>query len=997
MSCGHCGCSTLPCDCCVGVEKITPVVADNRAGLDAITYRVGTHGQFFATMQARLASMEVDGFAADGQTVETFQPLRGLTARDTSDASIALLDGWATVADVLSFYEERIANEGYLRTCTERRSVLELARLIGYEPRPGVAASVYLSYTIDPAFADPVTVPQGARSQSLPSGPGELPQSFETSEPLEARAEWNNLQARLTRPQVFHLANSDISFDFLTPVTEFYIADTSSNLRSGDRLLFLFSADKLTESVVRGVASTEVDFAAKRTLVRLQPKSPPPAAPAGPIASRFGFVDRLLVDQRPQVANSLRLPRTLAQGFGTNSFQPDGGVAGIAARAAKFSSLSSADGSSQLLVDFVPKLRDTYYKTWGNANVNDTADPLVGVFVFRMSTAPFGASAQPRPPATVLVYSSDEDSTDWTPDSNEHPDTVWLDQANDSIAPGSYVAIVNDQSDFAVHRATAVVTQPRSSYGISNKSTRITLKDPWRADPQTDIRFLRNTQVYAQSEELTLAEAPIEDAPIEVAPLEDEEGGQIITSIELGGLYRELKAGRWVVLTGERADITAVQGVTVTELLMLSSVTHGFDPTLPGDKTHTTITLATPTAFRYKLGTLKVYGNVVRATHGETRNEVLGNGTGASLQTYALRQPPLTFVSAANAAGAQSTLQVFVNNVEWHEAAALAGLQPKDHSFLARTDDSGVTTVLFGNGVAGARPPTGQQNITTTYRKGIGLPGNIGAQKISLVQTRPLGVKDVINPLAASGGADRETRDQARDNAPLAVMALDRLVSITDYADFTRTFAGIAKAVAVRTTDTLRELVYITIAAAADGVIDVNSDLYRNLTTALVSLGDPSLPIRVVARERIALVLSANIKLAADYQWEPVVSAVRATLLDRFGFEKRALGQAVALSEIIAAIQNVAGVGYVDVDSFGGVPDHIDIDGAHVLATPDDISAAVAAIVNPGLKLSKISTSVHCDSVPAFAGGFDAGSLKAAQLAIFTPAVPQALVLNQIT
>jgi len=50
------------------------------------------------------------------------------------------LDGWATVADVLTFYQERIANESYLRTAIERRSLLELARKIGYELRPGIAA-----------------------------------------------------------------------------------------------------------------------------------------------------------------------------------------------------------------------------------------------------------------------------------------------------------------------------------------------------------------------------------------------------------------------------------------------------------------------------------------------------------------------------------------------------------------------------------------------------------------------------------------------------------------------------------------------------------------------------------------------------------------------------------------------------------------------------------------------------------------------------------------
>ena len=57
------------------------------------------------------------------------------------------------VADVLTFYQERLANESFLRTASERRSILELARLIGYELHPGVAASGFLAFTLDDARA----------------------------------------------------------------------------------------------------------------------------------------------------------------------------------------------------------------------------------------------------------------------------------------------------------------------------------------------------------------------------------------------------------------------------------------------------------------------------------------------------------------------------------------------------------------------------------------------------------------------------------------------------------------------------------------------------------------------------------------------------------------------------------------------------------------------------------------------------------------------------
>src|SRR5262245_27956229 len=109
------------CGCCEGVSVQTPAEINNRPGLSAIIYRVGTHSSFKESMLARLSS---GGLPA----------LEALTTRQDDDSTIALLDAWATVADVLTFYQERIANELYLRTATERRSVIELARLIGYQP-----------------------------------------------------------------------------------------------------------------------------------------------------------------------------------------------------------------------------------------------------------------------------------------------------------------------------------------------------------------------------------------------------------------------------------------------------------------------------------------------------------------------------------------------------------------------------------------------------------------------------------------------------------------------------------------------------------------------------------------------------------------------------------------------------------------------------------------------------------------------------------------------
>src|SRR5437870_1238863 len=151
------------CGCCAGTEIDTPAAKFNRPGLPAIAYRVGRHPDFKATLLARLSDAD-------------FPALAALTTRRDDDYTIALCDAFATMADVLTFYQERIANESYLRTATERISLIELGQLIGYKMRPGVAASTYLAFTVEDAKGAPgqATIDIGTKVQSIP-GPGQLP------------------------------------------------------------------------------------------------------------------------------------------------------------------------------------------------------------------------------------------------------------------------------------------------------------------------------------------------------------------------------------------------------------------------------------------------------------------------------------------------------------------------------------------------------------------------------------------------------------------------------------------------------------------------------------------------------------------------------------------------------------------------------------------------------------------------------------------------------
>ena len=657
------------------------------------------------------------------------------------------------------------------------------------------------------------------------------------------------------------------------------------------------------------------------------------------------------------------------------------------------------DVAPRLITTLRPELRDSLYPAWESRAKNPPA-PLK-VFALRVRASLFGHNAPERllevmdgrviASRAPRVFDSDGEGGFVR---YESPDRVDLDGSYDKILKGTWVVIDTPATHLTsgkrIVAKTGSVDTPlsRAAYGLSGKVTRIALgflDDPggwiklddktlkelepeYEKSPMFDLREIRETRVLAQSEELTLAEAPI------AAPICGDE-------IELGAVYDELEPGRWLIVTGERADVPGVTGLRDGELAMLGAVRQDLDPLVPGDRLHTTLTLAAGgLAHCYRRDTVAVFGNVVKGTHGETRLQVLGGGDGGRpFQRFDLQASPLTYLPAPTPTGAESTLAVRVTEVLWHETGRLPDAAAADRIYVTKTDDDDKTSVTFGDGVHGARLPTGRENIKAVYRTGIGKPGNAKAGQISLLNTRPLGVKSVVNPLRASGGADRDSRDQARANLTIALRALGRLVSVQDYADFTRSFAGIGKASAVRLTDGARQVIHVTIAGVDDIPIDPASDLHQKLLQALVQLGDPYQPIRLAARELELLVIGAGIRVEADYEWDAVEPRLRAALLQTFGFQSREIGQDVPASEVLAAMQGVDGVAYADLDTFGAV------------------SAADSA--NPQERLNQIAIDPPADRVAAALARPDRntpGVILPAQLALLTPDVPDTLLLKEL-
>jgi predicted phage baseplate assembly protein len=909
------------CGCCTGTTAETPVAIENRPGLDAIDFRAGIHPQFKATMLAVL-------------TAARNPALRNLKTRDDDDLTIALLDGWATVADVLSFYSERIANESYLRTATERRSIVELARSIGYELNPGVAASTWLAFTIEDAEGAPgyANIDAGTQVQSIP-GPNEAPQVFETLAPLLGRKEWNLLRPRHAQMPVP-----------LSGQTTLRLQGTTTNLKPGDALLIVDEKRRtdvannnwdfrrvkelaifpnaetpytlVTLDLGLGQAASAIPpaqtkvYALRQRLNLFGHNAPDPrtlqftmAGLSGEYFQGKNFEQRVFTRVDPKVdfnwttghplntaAYSVRWTGVVKTGPAGNyvfsTFSDDGvrlWVNGQLLINQWFNQSSTLwNGSIPLEAGKFYDLRLEYFQDSGAAEVHLSWTEPGGASQIIPADRLFRTELPVEWPGLTLGDISG--AAPGAPIATLH-----LEGTHPAVVPGSWVLVFTPESQ-ELYGVTSVAEDSRSGFTLNAKTTRVDVAgEDLRPNFNERVRAI---SVFAQSEELPWAPEPIHDAL----------SGDQIT---LDQNVLALPADRALLVSG----LSGADGARQVETVIVKRAEETQDGL-------SRLVLAAPLKYAYDPTTTLIYGNTAFATHGETTEEVLGSGdANQPHQRFVLKQTPLTYTPAASASGGESSLAIWVDDVKWREVPTLFGAGPRDRIYVVRIADDGKATVLFGDGRNGARLPTGHENVRAIYRKDIGHEGLLKADQLTLLLTRPLGLKSATNPEATEGAADPQVFADARENAPMTVLTLDRVVSLQDYEDFARNFNGVAKALATWTWNVNSRGVFLTLAGLAGAPIAPDSSLRSDLIKSLKEFGNPLLPIEVRTFTPVSFKLGGTVFVDSDRVPEKVEAAVKEALKAAFSFDARSFGQPVALSEVEAVIQNVPGVAFVDLDA----------------------------------------------------------------------------------
>jgi hypothetical protein len=83
--------------------------------------------------------------------------------RSEADLGLVVAELISAVGDELSYFQDRVAAEGSLPTATQRRSLVSLARLVDYEPRPAVSAATIIQCNV----GAPGAVKAGARISAV--------------------------------------------------------------------------------------------------------------------------------------------------------------------------------------------------------------------------------------------------------------------------------------------------------------------------------------------------------------------------------------------------------------------------------------------------------------------------------------------------------------------------------------------------------------------------------------------------------------------------------------------------------------------------------------------------------------------------------------------------------------------------------------------------------------------------------------------------------------
>lgn len=827
MSCEH-DCTRSP---------VFPRIIFNRPGLKTIDYRVGMYS-------------EMRAFLLD--QIDKRPELAGWTHRGADDPGIALLEGGAITADILTFYQQLYANEAFLRTAKWQESVFELVRLTGYRPAPGVGGLATFAALVK--SEKPIVIP-AAFGFKVKLEDQTQQSEFESS--AEVTAYQHLSEFRLYRPR---LPERNITPAIAGNQLEIEAVDGSRSLtditavkiKAGDRILLAPPAQMFD---VTGTAYT-----------------PQQAAEIVVVSKVETALDRVVLKLEGTLTQS-RGPAVDAYVLG-RSFRHFGydapPLTAVLAGSPQVASLNPTRFTRRIWGDDNPSSSEVNYyspvrredmpldKEVGNLAVGA---PMIceGFVVF---------DGQPSEvPITVVrtITATRSDSLSW---GNKSGGTTVATFDQRIVAN---LSILNEAADI------------RKLRFHETASPRLTLRAPtaWTSGAFTDTRL---NFLGTRDEAAVLA------------------GRALMLKHDVTGQTQRLNVVRSVSARGPGSPEIRMWPIETDRAP--DFVREDFDEAKPA---------------------ITIYGNLVPATQGKSQAEVvLGSGDQRQqFQTFTLPKAPLTFLLDRESSPPQvPELTIYVSGIEWKQVDMLFGSGPDDRVYVVRQTDDGKSVVQFGNGVMGARLPSGQDNVTAVFRVGVAATGV--TTKDPQAAGRVDGLNKVKLPSAVAGGAEPETQATARVAAPLKMQSLGRLVSLTDFEAEALTIPGVLKARAYWSALESIPLIHIVVLTGSGS--DEDLEFVRDTLAGFNRCRGPARhSIAVTGGIRQYLHIALTIGYDPARKRDDIAAEVSAALgIDNydglFSLASRTFGESAHISQIVGRAQECDGVRWVLADAAQPIP-----------------------------------------------------------------------------
>lgn len=258
----------------------------------------------------------------------------------------------------------------------------------------------------------------------------------------------------------------------------------------------------------------------------------------------------------------------------------------------------------------------------------------------------------------------------------------------------------------------------------------------------------------------------------------------------------------------------------------------------------------------------------------------------------------------------------------WSARTDLLNSLPEDTDFVVETEQNGVARLRFGDDQNGRRPNSGTL-FEANYRVGNGRSGNVGRGAIAHAITGVANITAIRNPLAATGGVDRESMEEVRQAAPYAYRRQERTVTAEDYARRAEQFRDVQRAAATFRWNGHGHTVFVTVDRFA--ARPITPEFERDLRDYLDIYRMAGYDLEVDAPRFIALEIGLFICAQPDHFRTQVLQTVRLALsanrlsqggIGFFHPDNFSFGQPLYLSELYARVMEVEGVASVEATRF---------------------------------------------------------------------------------